>query len=231
MNPTITHREPRCVTRDGLLYVGVTSAMGRIKAELGEPPDSYGPEILARMHRAEGTACHAACLDWLAFEHKMIPHYTPPVWPAFAHPDEARWHNVMSMALRGFMDFCERFMVEPIGIEQEAFSSTYGLVGHIDLLCFLNWNGRRAKAIVDLKFVTAVQRTHMLQVRCYHRLDGARDAQLGLIYHADRQTGLWQLKQVDLASGLEDVLAVSYAAKLWAWRQSQSKPMMKEELC
>lgn len=211
-----TCSSPRCVERDGKLYVGVTSAMALVKGLLGEPPDSYGPPTLARVHRLEGTACHAACLDWLAYTFHWVPSYEPPAWPEI-HGDERRWWNVLSLAIKGFQEFVSEHGIEPIGIEQESFSLAYGLVGHVDLYCSMKWKRDRIKAITDLKFVTALMESHRLQVRCYGRLDGFRDAQLGLLYHANRNTGAWKIEPVDLRSGLDDVAAVANAARLWAW--------------
>lgn len=212
---------PRCIERDGHTYVGVTSAMALVRGILGEEPEQYGPPALARMHRLEGTACHAACLDWLAYTFHWLPSYEPPAWPE-SHGDERRWWNVLSLAIKGFTEFVTQYEVEPIGIEQEAFSRAYGLVGHLDLYCFLKFrNGYRMKAVTDLKFVTSVQPSHLLQVRTYGRLEGFRDANVGLIYHGDRNTGHWRLHEVPLNMGLDDVAAVANAAKLWLWSEKK----------
>ena len=212
--------EPRCIERDGKLYVGVTSAMALVKFICQEPPDSYGPEALAKVHRAEGISCHAACLDWLAYTFHWIPSYEPPNWPE-THPDERRWWNVLSLAIKGFQEFVTQYEIEPIGIEVESFSSAYGLVGHLDLFCSMKRKGRRIKAVVDLKFVLALMASHRLQVKCYGRLDGFKDANIGLLYHANRNTGLWKIEEVDLNAGLEDVAAVANAARLWAWAEGK----------
>ena len=81
--------------------------------------------------------------------------------------------------------------------------------------------GRRIKAVVDLKFVLALMASHRLQVKCYGRLDGFKDANIGLLYHANRNTGLWKIEEVDLNAGLEDVAAVANAARLWAWAEGK----------
>lgn len=212
--------EPRCVVVGDRTYVGVTSAMKLVRQMIGEPDDYYGP--LARVHQLEGTACHAACLDWLAFTACMEPEYVAPTWPEI-HGDERRWHNVLSIAINAFSAFCVEYEVEPIAIEQEAFSTTYGLVGHLDLYCSLKWKRSRIKAVTDLKFVVGLLESHRLQVRCYGRLDPFKDAQIGLLFHCNRNTGKWKIEPVDLRVNLHDVMAVSHAAHLWNWRESRSK--------
>lgn len=211
---------PRTQVHNGKQYVSVTSAMRLVKHLLGEPPDSYGPPALAKIHAMEGTACHAACLDWLAYTFHLIPSYDPPGWPE-AHSDERRWWNVLSLAIKGFQEFVQQYEVVPLGIEQESFSSAYGLVGHLDLFCEMKRKGKRVKAVVDLKFVTAIMESHSLQVRCYSKLDGFKDAQVGILYHANRNTGLWKLEELGLRAGLEDVAAVANAARLWAWAEQK----------
>lgn len=212
--------EPRCIELNGRTYVGVTSAMKLVRQMIGEPDDYYGPPALARIHQMEGTACHAACLDWLAHTFHMLPEYVAPTWPVI-HGDERRWKNVLSLAIIAFQEFVDEYEVEPIAIEQEAFSSTYGLVGHLDLYCSLKWKRSRVKAVTDLKFVASLMESHRLQVRCYGRLDQFRDAQIGLLFHCDRNTGKWKIEPVDLRANLKDVLAVSYAAQLWEWKESR----------
>lgn len=201
----------------GKQYVSVTSAMKLVQQMLKEPEDVFDRDPI---HRLEGTGCHAACLDWLAHAFHWIPSYHPPAWPK-GHDDPRRWHAVIHAAQTGFQQFVEHYEVEPIGIEQQSLSSTYGLVGHLDLFCSMRYKRSRVKAVVDLKFVAALMESHRLQVRCYGRLDGFRDANIGLLYHADRSTGLWKLEFVNLNEKLEDVAAVSYAAKLWAWNEQR----------
>jgi hypothetical protein len=213
--------EPRTqIGPDGKLYVGVTSAMKLVKFLLEEPAESYGPPALARIHQLEGVACHAVCLDFLAHTFGWLPEYTVPVWPD-EHGDQSRWYAVLAQSQKGFAEFVEEYQVEPIAIEAEGFSPHYGLVGHVDLFCSLKWGGRRVKAIVDLKFVSKLMKSHRLQVRCYARLNEFKGANLGLLYHADRTTGLWKLERVDLTTGLEDLAAVSYAAQLYGWAEKR----------
>jgi hypothetical protein len=205
---------------NGELYVGVTSAMSLIKTLLNEPADYYGPPALAKVHQLEGTACHAACLDYLAHAFNWLPAYTVPKWPE-EHGDEERWYSVLAAAQKGFAEFVEQYEIEPLGIEQEAFSSALGLVGHLDLFCTMKRKSRRVKAIVDLKFVSALQASHRLQVRCYGRLDQFKDAQIGLLYHANRTTGEWRIEEVNLQDGLEDVAVVANAARLYKWADAR----------
>jgi hypothetical protein len=213
--------EPRtAIGPDGHRYVSVTSAMALVKTILGEPPDSYGPPALARVHAMEGTACHAACLDWLAHRFGWLPDYQAPAWIP-EHGDERRWVNVLHAAQKGFQEFVEQHEVEPIGIEQESFSKAYGLVGHLDLYCSMKRKRHRIKTVVDLKFVAALQASHRLQVRTYGRLDGFKDTSLGLLYHGNRNTGIWKIEEVDLTLGLEDVAAVANAAHLFNWAESK----------
>jgi len=206
---------------EGRQYVSVTSAMGLVKWLLNEPDDYTGINAYdMRRHQLEGTACHAVALDWLAQRHGLVPDHTVPVWPS-EHGDERRWQNVLYKAQVNFQEFCQQYDVEPIGIEQESFSSAYGLVGHLDLHCLLRWKRSRVKAVVDLKFVANIMESHRLQVRCYGRLDGFKDSQIGLLFHSSRTTGIWKVDPVDLRSNLDDVAAVANAARLWAWAEGR----------
>ena len=207
---TIKHRQR---------YVSVTSAMSLCKSLLGEQPDYYGPD--AEMHAAEGEGCHRTCLDWLASREYDGLMYRATVQPE-AHGDEKRWHAVMAVALANFQVFVEQYKVRPIGLEQVDFSKTYGLVGHIDLPCYFTIPGRREmKGPIDLKFTASIQESHRLQVRCYGKLDGMREANMGGIFWSNRKTGEWRFEPVNLSEHLDDVMAVSYAAKLWAWGQGR----------
>ncbi len=208
----------RTLIHDGTTYVGVTSAMKLVKELLGEEPESYGPPALAKIHALEGQACHQACLNWLACHAGWVSSYRPPAWEPAKHPDERQWTNVIANALEGFMEFVEGYQVEPIGIEMEILSKPLGLVGHMDLMCFLQWKKHRMKAIVDLKFVAKILESHRLQVRTYHSICKAN---LGLIFHGDRGLGTWRIEPVDLTTGLADVSAVSMAARLFAWGEAK----------
>ena len=212
--------EPRCLIHNGKSYVGVTSAMKLVKQILGEPEDYYGPPALAKIHQLEGTAAHAACLDWLAHAHGWLPTYEAPAWPR-EHGDERRWGNVLHAALKGFAEFVQEYEIEPIAIEQASTSSAYGLIGHIDLFASMKYKRHRVKAVIDLKFVSVLMESHRLQVRCYSRLDGFRDAQYGILFHGNRNTGEWKAEPVDLTVGLEDVAAVANAARLYSWSEQK----------
>jgi len=214
--------EPRCVTLDGHLYVGVTSAMKLVKHILQEPDEYIGinPYDL-QMHCLEGEACHAVALDWLAYKWGLLPEWTVPPWPSEQHNDLERWERVLHVAKLNFELFVGQYDVEPIALEQESLSRAYGLVGHLDLFCFMLWRGRRIKAVIDLKFVASVLRSHFLQVRCYGRLDGFKDATMGFLFHSNRNTGVWKLEEVNLTQGLDDVAAVANAARLWAWAEGK----------
>lgn len=207
----------------GNLLVSVTSAMKLVKELIGEEPDLYGPPALAKVHQAEGTWCHEVCLDWLAFTVGWIPSFEVPKWDPTKHPDERIMRNVVANAHANFMEFVERYEVEPIGIEQEVISVSYGLCGHIDLPCMMTYKKRRVKAIVDLKFVAKLLPSHELQVRCYGRMDTMRDAQIGVLYHDNRSTGQWTIKFVNLMEQQDDVMAVSHAARLYAWAQQKQR--------
>lgn len=209
---------PRCVTKDGHLYVGVTSAMKLVKELLGESPDYYGPG--AAFHAMEGTACHAICLDWLAAEHQWIPAFEHPTWPT-EHGDEGRWNTVMHTTLTGFQEFVAEYKVVPIAIESEGFSFAHGLVGHVDLLAELTWKKRRTIMVIDLKFVASLMSSHRLQLICYSRLDSVKGVHRGLLYHANRNTGIWKIEEVDLTVGLDDMAAVANAARLYAWAETK----------
>lgn len=209
----------RTAEYNGTHYVSVTSAMKLVKTILGEPEDYYGPQ--ASIHAAEGEGCHRICLDWLATQHGFLPRWEEPSMPSI-HPDPERWNNVLTRCLFSFHEFCTQYQIEPIGIEQEDRSTTYGLIGHIDLPAFFTMPGRRRmKGPIDLKFTSAVLESHFLQTRCYSKLDGMKGSQLGGIFNCNRDTGKWKFIPVDLTKNLADVAAVSYAAKLWAWKQSQ----------
>lgn len=202
---------------DGHYFVSVTSAMKLVRTILSEPEEYYGP--LASIHAAEGEGAHRICLDWLATQHGFLPKWEEPPMPAI-HPDPERWNDVLTRCLFSFHQFCTQYQIEPIGIEQEDRSKTYGLIGHIDLPAFFTMPGRRRlKGPIDLKFTSTVQESHHLQVRCYGRLDGMKGSQLGGIFNCNRDTGKWKFIQVDLTKNLADVAAVSYAAKLWAWKE------------
>lgn len=194
--------------------------MALVKTVLLEDADSYGLPALAKIHQLEGTGAHSATLDFLAHKHGWLPSYQPPAWPE-SHGDERRWNNVMHAAVAGFMEFVDRYAVEPVAIEQTATSNALGLIGHIDLLANLTWRKRRVLALIDLKFVTAIQESHRLQLRCYSRLDQIKGCNVGILYHANRNTGHWKLEEVDLHKGLEDVAAVANAARLWAWAEGK----------
>lgn len=205
--------------QNGIRYVSVTSAMKLVKTILGEPEDYYGP--LGRIHAMEGEGCHRICLDWLAAKHAFIENWHIPQKPE-AHPSQDRWNLVIEMALNSFQEFVKMYEVIPIGIEQEAFSKAYGLVGHIDLPAFFKIPGRKQmKGPIDLKFTSSVLESHHLQVRCYSKLDGMKDSNLGGIFNCSRETGAWKFIPVELTKNLDDVAAVSYAAKLWAWNEQK----------
>lgn len=214
----------RTTEQNGITYVSVTSAMQIVKRLLDEPPDCYGLPALAKIHMAEGEACHRACLDWLAFSKGWLPSFTPPPYDPLAHPDKQRWVNVLCVAIQAFQEWVAKHDVEPIGIEQEVFSSAYGLVGHVDLVCWMTGpSGVRQKVVVDLKFTASILETHRLQVRCYSRLDGLRDASYGLIWKCDRNTGQSTTETVPLTQSLDDVAAVANAARLWAWNERKTR--------
>lgn len=214
----------RSVERGGSLYVGVTSAMVVAKRSIGEPDDYYGDK--AAMHAAEGEGCHRLCLDWLAAKHGLIPEYQIPKHP-IEHDDVIRWNTVLAHAFLNFKDFVREYEVEPIGIEQEDFSKTYGLVGHIDLPCYFTVpiphlaKRRRVRGPIDLKFVETVLESHRLQVRCYGKLDGMKGGTMGGIFHSNRRTGEWNFIPVNLNENLHDVQAVSLCAKIWTWGQTK----------
>lgn len=201
-------------------FVSVTAAMSIVKTLLNEPEDHYGPPALARIHRLEGTGAHQAALDFLAHAVGWLPDYVPTPCPDL-HGDPRRWANVMCAAQQGFAEFIQQYEVEPLGIEQSSTSHTYGLGGTVDLYCWMKRKSRRVRAIVDLKFVSALMASHQLQVRCYSRLDGFREANAGYLFHANRNTGTWKLAEVDLTTGLADVVMVACAAKLYAWREAK----------
>ena len=208
---------------DGQTFVSVTSAMRLVKILLNEPDDFYGPPALAKLakvHALEGTGAHSASLDWLAHAFGWLPEYTPPKWPE-AHGDERRWTNVMHQAQKGFAEFVEQFEVEPIGIEQEVFASMYGLYGHVDLYCSMKRKRSRVKAVVDLKFVASLMESHRLQTRCYGKCIPGTN--IGILYHANRNTGIWKIEEVDLTQGLDDVAAVANAARLYRWAEEKKR--------
>lgn len=210
----------RTFERHGSTYVSVTSAMQLIKRQLCEPDDYYGP--LASMHAAEGEGCHRVCLDWLASREGWLPTLVYPE-PPVHHPNQERWVTVLDRSLRAFRTFVNDYQIRPIGIEQEDFSARYGLVGHIDLPTYFTLPGRREmRGPCDLKFVSKLCKSHLMQVRCYGRLDGMRGSQMGLIFQCNRDTGSWQVKPVNLMEDLDDVIAVSAAAKIWAYGKKQA---------
>lgn len=209
----------RTAERNGTTYVSVTSAMRIIKKLLDEPDDYYGP--LGSIHAAEGEGCHRICLDWLAAQHGLLPCWSLPPKPDI-YPDIERWSNVLDRALNAFQEFARLYAIEPIGLEQEDYSTAYGLVGHIDLPAYFTIPGRRRmRGPIDLKFTASIQESHRLQVRCYGRLDGMKGSQLGGIFQCSRDTGAWKFEPVSLVENLADVGAVSHAAKVWAWGEQR----------
>lgn len=209
----------RTAERDSKTFVGVTSAMKYIKVILGEQPDYFGP--LGSLHAMEGEGCHRICLDWLAVQGE----YSIPDCPS-NYPSSLRWQQVMERCIVSFQEFVSQYEVEAIGIEQEDFSSAYGLVGHIDLPCYMSIprpGGRRlrVRGPVDLKFTASILESHRLQVRCYGRLDGMAGSNIGGIFHCDRDTGQWKFEEVSLIKNLDDVMAVSYAAHLYRWSEKK----------
>ena len=209
----------RTTENNGTTFVSVTSSMKIVKKLLNEPEDYYGP--LGSIHAAEGEGCHRICLDWLACKAGFLPQWHIPPKPDF-HFSKERWDRVLDRALNAFQEFTRLYQIDPIGIEQEDFSKAYGLVGHIDLPAYFTIPGRRRmKGPIDLKFTATVQESHRLQVRCYGRLNGMTDSQIGGIFYCNRDTGAWKFEPVNLTERLDDVMAVSYAAKLWAWGEQK----------
>lgn len=209
----------RRAEHNGVRYVSVTSAMRLVKTLLGEGDDYFGP--LAKLHAAEGEACHRVCLDWLAHERFGMQACPFPEKPEI-HPGQHRWNVVLQDALARFISFIEEYKVDPIGIEQEDFSRAYGLVGHIDLPAYFTIPGRkRMKGPIDLKFTGAILGSHKLQVCCYGRLDGMRGSNLGGIFWCPRDKDGWKFEPVSLTANLADVAAVSHAAKLWVWGEQK----------
>jgi hypothetical protein len=208
----------RTTERDYRTYLGVTSAMAHLKTILGEPPDYYGADM--RIHAAEGEGCHRICLDWLAWKTGRLPEWTYPIKPEF-HPSSERWFAVLERCLNGFQEFVAAYKIDPIGIEQEDFSTYYNLVGHIDLPAFFDlkrYNRTlRVKGPIDLKFTASILESHRLQVRTYGRLDGMRGTSFGGIFHCNRDTGIWKFEEVSLVTNLDDVQAVQFAAVLYNW--------------
>lgn len=207
----------RTTEENGVRLVSVTSAMELVRKILGEE-EPYGPKALMKQHLQEGTGCHAVCLDWLAngtetHFYSVAPH-TPDDYPS-----SGRWFLVMERAWMAFRDFTRDYEVEPIAIEQPCTAPAYGLMGHPDLVCWMKLNGRRIKAVIDLKFTAGIIRSHYIQVRCYAKMKELNDVNMGFIWQCDRQTGKWKLEPVPLNAGLDDVVAVSCAARLWAWSQ------------
>ncbi len=209
----------RTTESNGATYVSVTSAMRLVKTLLGEPEDYFGP--LGNIHAAEGEGCHRVCLDWLASTHFGMPAVEPPAKPEI-HPDQDRWDAVLRSSLFRFQEFVKDYKVEPIGIEQADFSKIYGLVGHIDLPAYFTIPGkRRMKGPIDLKFTAAILESHKLQTRCYGKLDGMKGSQMGGIFWCPRDRDVWKFEPVNLNENLDDVMAASYAAKLWAWGEKK----------
>jgi len=207
--------EPRCtVGPDGKLYVGVTSAMRLEKEARGEDAAYYGEAY----HGLEGTGAHMAALDYCAHVFGWVPEYTTPAWPT-EHHDERQWQRVMQQARIGFSEWMGQVELEPLAIEQEAFNTQLRLCGHVDLYCTLIRKTRRVKAIVDLKFVAALQEEHRTQIRLYHQLHGFREAQIGVLFQMDRATGQWRTEEVNLMQGLDQVMKVAQAAQSYLSQQ------------
>lgn len=136
------------------------------------------------------------------------------------YPTASAWTFVMELAWLAFKAFCQEYHVEVIAVEQECTAPAYGLMGHPDLVCWLIWNGRRIKAVIDLKFTSSIMKSHYLQVRCYGKMKELSDIQMGFIWQCSRATGLWKLEPVPLNTGLRAVTLVSCAAQLWLGKQN-----------
>jgi hypothetical protein len=226
LTPLFTEKQdgPR-VYRDehGRLFVGVTSAMALVKTLLNELDDFAGvPKSILAVHAYEGESCHRACLDWLAFTNRLLPSFQPPEWNASIHPDKDRFLSVICNALQGWQEFVDKYEVEPLGIEVEGISPTYGFCGHVDLPCALTWKGKRRNTILDLKFTASILESHRLQVRCYSKLDPFKGYHMGMIFQGDRTVGDWRIEPVDLNGNPHDLQAVSMAARLHSWAAQRS---------
>lgn len=203
---------------DGKEFVSVTSSMKLIQEQLREPdPFASVPLALLKMHQAEGTACHTVCLNWLAVREGLLPSFTIPSWPAYDHPDEARWQNVLCNAMTGFQQWVESRMFEATMIEQESVNRTYGFAGRPDIGGFIQWRKRRIMTVIDLKFTAGIMRSHEMQVRLYGKLDGYQQSSLGLIVRIDRETGAVQEREVYLDQRPEDTVAALCATQLYRW--------------
>ena len=202
----------------GCSYVSVTSAIRIIAYRLGEPdPYDHVSESLRRIHQLEGEACHAACLNWLAFAHGLLPHWAPPEWPAYAHPDQDRWRNVMAAAVQAFQGWAEaRHVALPV-IEHASVNRHFGLAGRPDLFAIVDWRGRRTPGLIDLKFVGALQRSHEIQVRLYGKLEAFTDAKIGFLLRIDRATAQVEERVVFLNERPDDVAAAINASQLERW--------------
>lgn len=207
----------RTTEENGVKLVSVTSAMELVRKILGEE-ELYGPKALMKQHLQEGSGCHSVCLDWAMCGNETPLEAVMPPAPE-DYPNPSLWAAVMERAWLAFREFVVEYHVEVIGVEQPCTAPAYGLMGHPDLICWLIWNKRRIKAVNDLKFTTGIIRSHYIQVRCYAKMKELSDMNMGFIWQCDRSTGQWKLEPVPLNGGLDDVVAVSCAARLWAWSQ------------
>ncbi len=186
----------------GQRYVSVTSCLA----------EESGPYYGSKWAGIEGEALHCACLNWIAHEQGIERTFDLPDCPG-DYPNPYHWGIIMASAVLGFQRFVKEYKVELIGVEVELASPVLNLIGHVDLLCHLEWISGRIKAVIDLKFVASITAMHERQVRIYSRLPGAHDAQMGFIYWGTRGTDQWRLRPVNLTAGLADVLHTASIAK------------------
>ncbi len=61
------------------------------------------------------------------------------------------WINDLAKDLTSFVQFANDVELEPFAIEIPLISRAFGVAGTIDLVCRMNWQGKRTMAIVDFK--------------------------------------------------------------------------------
>ena len=180
------HRIYRC-TETGRTAISVTHCAHDVAFQ-DEDEFAGVPRSMLSLHGWEGTGCHTAALNWLAFTHKLLPSFEPPPKPPF-HPDERRWRNVIANAVTAIQEWAEGCAFTPEAIEQPSVNWRYGIAGCPDLKGQREWRRHRITCVVELKFTAALTTAHRVQTRLYRKLEGYEDCRMGFLVNISRLDG------------------------------------------
>lgn len=82
----------------------------------------------------------------------------------------AFWTKKFFKDMAAMLKFCKDRNVRPIGVEFPILSYKWDLASVIDLICEMDFDGKRIHAIVDFKTSTDFHEEHQLQLNCYKEL-------------------------------------------------------------